>query len=129
MSNTSYKSVGLEDYLKKLFDHLKSDNIENAYIVMDNARIHKTPDVIQTIEKAGHQAVFLPPWCPFLNPIENLFNQWKGKIRGFQSESETELYENIKKAEAEIQSFHCENYFKNMESYIPLCLERAQIYN
>ena len=55
---------------------------------MDNARIHKTEDVIQVIEDAGHRPVFLPPWCPFLNPIENLFSQWETVVNSFQSESE-----------------------------------------
>jgi len=58
-----------------------------------------------------------------------LFNQWKGKIKALQSEPEDELYENIDKAEGEISSENCEKYFMNMQSYIPLCLEKLPINN
>ena len=122
VNSSAYKSVDFSDYLNKLIGILSFDKIENAFIIMDNARIHKTQDVINVIENAGHRPVFLPPWCPFLNPIENLFSQWKAKIKSLQSESEDELYENITKAELEILAQDCKNYFKNMQSYIPLCL-------
>ena len=28
-------------------------------------------------EDSGHDLMFLPPYSAFLNPIENLFSQWK----------------------------------------------------
>lgn len=31
------------------------------YIVMDNAAIHKTPDVLRAIHEHGHTPLFLPP--------------------------------------------------------------------
>ena len=45
-----------------------------SYIVMDNASFHRSDEVKNVIETHGHQRLFLPPYSPFLNPIENLFN-------------------------------------------------------
>ena len=43
---------------------------ENPVIVMDNATFHKCRDTQNIIQKAGHTLLFLPPWSPDLNPIE-----------------------------------------------------------
>ncbi len=43
---------------------------ENPVIVMDNATVHKHRDTQNIIRKAGHTLLFLPPWSPDLNPIE-----------------------------------------------------------
>ena len=49
----------------------------NAILVMDNVPFHHSQSVCTFVERAGHQIKFLPPYSPFLNPIENAFNQWK----------------------------------------------------
>lgn len=43
---------------------------DNSVIVMDNATFHKRQDTKNIIEKAGHTILFLPPYSPDLNPIE-----------------------------------------------------------
>lgn len=50
---------------------------DNAVLVMDNATFHKRADTIQAIQKAGHIALFLPPYSPDLNPIEHKWAQAK----------------------------------------------------
>lgn len=41
-----------------------------SVIVMDNATFHKRSDTQALIQNAGHRLVFLPPYSPDLNPIE-----------------------------------------------------------
>lgn len=53
----------------------------NAVLVMDNATFHKRSDTLQAIEKAGHTALFLPPYSPDLNPIEQKWAQAKALRR------------------------------------------------
>lgn len=50
---------------------------KNAVLVMDNASFHKRADTLEMIEKAGHTALFLPPYSPDLNPIEQKWAQAK----------------------------------------------------
>ena len=50
-------------------------------IVMNNARFHKSEDTRNIIEENGHQLLFLPPYSPDLNPIENYWVILKGKLK------------------------------------------------
>ena len=50
---------------------------QNAVIVMDNATFHKRQDTQDLIRKAGHILLFLPPYSPDLNPIEQKWAQTK----------------------------------------------------
>ena len=49
----------------------------NSVIIMDNACIHRTRDVLQTLEGFGVLVYFLPPYSPDLNPIEEAFSKVK----------------------------------------------------
>ena len=49
----------------------------NSIIIMDNASIHHTRDVLQTLEGFGVLVYLLPPYSPDLNPIEEAFSKVK----------------------------------------------------
>ena len=38
---------------------------------MDNATFHKRSDMMKALVSAGHTLLYLPPYSPDLNPIEN----------------------------------------------------------
>lgn len=50
---------------------------KNSVIVMDNATFHKRQDTQMLIKKAGHILLYLPPYSPDLNPIEQKWAQAK----------------------------------------------------
>jgi transposase len=53
-------------------------------VVMDNLLrpAHKGEGVRELIEKRGCELVFLPPYSPDFNPIEQAFSKVKGMLRG-----------------------------------------------
>lgn len=51
------------------------------YLVMDNASIHKGPAVEAALAEIGVAPVYLPPYCPELNPCELVFAKLKGSLR------------------------------------------------
>ncbi|KAG9095181.1 hypothetical protein FRC06_010054 [Ceratobasidium sp. 370] len=53
----------------------------NSVIVMDNAPIHKSEAMRQMILARGCRVLYLPPYSPDLNPIEQGFSVIKAKIR------------------------------------------------
>ena len=53
-------------------------------IVMDNAAFHKTLEVKNLIQEAGHILEYLPPYSPDLNPIEKKWAHAKAIRRNFQ---------------------------------------------
>ena len=56
---------------------------KNCIIVMDNASFHKSEETRSIIKENGHQLLFLPPYSPDLNPIENYWAILKGKLKKF----------------------------------------------
>lgn len=56
---------------------LRADDI----VVMDNLSSHKGPRVAQLIRAARAELVYLPPYSPDLNPIEQAFSKTKNGFR------------------------------------------------
>jgi len=54
---------------------------KNTTIVMDNASFHRKSRLFPLAEEAGVRLVFLPPYSPELNPIENFWAWLKGYLR------------------------------------------------
>jgi transposase len=50
-------------------------------VVMDNLSAHKTEKVRELVEGAGCELLYLPPYSPDLNPIEEAFSKIKGILR------------------------------------------------
>lgn len=125
--NQPYNSEHFVDFLVKFIGILSENNVTGAHLIMDNVAFHKVDQVKRLISSHGHEVIFLPPYSPFLNPIENMFNQWKHWIKSRKSKNEDELYENIHVASSHITSEHCTNYFRNLEKYLFQSLMREDI--
>jgi transposase len=50
-------------------------------VVLDNLSSHKGPRVRELIRAAGAEVLYLPPYSPDLNPIENAFSKIKQALR------------------------------------------------
>ena len=48
---------------------------------MDNLPVHKVAGVQEVIEAAGATLLYLPPYSPDLNPIEQAFSKLKAHLR------------------------------------------------
>ena len=59
----------MEEYLYQIN---KIRNNKKTYLILDNAKIHKTKSFIETAKKLNIELLFLPPYSPFLNKIEDL---------------------------------------------------------
>lgn len=70
----------------KLFNHwletcLVPELKPGQVVVMDNYCIHKSAKTKEILEKVGCSLLFLPPYSPDLNPIENLWAVIKSRIK------------------------------------------------
>ena len=54
---------------------------EGQVVVMDNLSSHKGSRVRELIEERGCKLVYLPPYSPDLNPIEEAFSKLKALLR------------------------------------------------
>jgi transposase len=50
-------------------------------VVMDNLTAHKGERVRELVERRGCKLLYLPPYSPDLNPIEEAFSKVKGFLR------------------------------------------------
>lgn len=56
-----------------LEEHLIPELKPNSTLILDNAPFHRKNDVFRIAEQAGHKVLFLPPYSPDLNRIEQDF--------------------------------------------------------
>jgi transposase len=119
--NIPFNSEHFNAYVVELLTYISRLNMSNCHLVVDNVSFHKNEELKRLILVHGHSLHFLPPYSPFLNPIENLFSQWKSGVRASRPNNEIELVNAINQAETQITADHCRGYFRNMERYIPLC--------
>ncbi len=54
---------------------------KNSLVVMDNARFHTTEKTKEIVKKFSCRLLFLPPYSPDLNPIEQFWAFMKAKIK------------------------------------------------
>ncbi len=66
------------DYVEQfLLPTLKAGDV----VIMDNLGSHKRPAVRKAIRSVGARLLFLPPYSPDLNPIEQVFAKLKHLLR------------------------------------------------
>jgi len=62
-------------------------------VVMDNLSAHKGGKVKEIIEQRGCELIYLPPYSPDLNPIEQAFSKVKGLLRRAEARTRETLIE------------------------------------
>ena len=66
-------------------------------VVMDNLTAHKGDKVKELIEEQGCKLIYLPPYSPDFNPIEEAFSKIKGLVRKSEARSREALVDAIGK--------------------------------
>lgn len=82
-------------------------------VIMDNLSSHKVPGVRQAIERTGARLVYLPPYSPDYNPIEQAFAKLKTLLRKAAPRSTDRLWDRIGELLAAFHPAECQNYFRN----------------
>lgn len=80
-------------------------------VILDNLGSHKVAGVQQAIQNAGATVLYLPPYSPDLNPIENFFAKLKALLRKAAKRSTETLWEEIANLLRSLSSEECLNYF------------------
>ena len=82
-------------------------------VVMDNLSVHKSDHVRRTIEGAGANLMYLPPYSPDLNPIEMMFAKLKALLRKAKERTVDKLWDRIGVILGEFSPPECSNYFRH----------------
>ena len=82
-------------------------------VIMDNLGSHKADAIRAAIRSAGARLLFLPPYSPDLNPIEQVFSKLKHTLRKHLGRSVPEVENAIAQVLPEITKQECQNYIVN----------------
>ena len=79
-------------------------------VILDNLGAHKVAGVRATIEAAGARLLYLPPYSPDFNPIEQAFAKLKGLLRTAAARTVPDLRDAIRHAFTRFAPRECRNY-------------------
>jgi transposase len=80
-------------------------------VIMDNLSSHKGAKTRARIEAAGARLLFLPPYSPDFNPIENAFAKLKALLRKAAQRTVDGLWAAIGRLVDTFTPTECANYF------------------
>ena len=80
-------------------------------VILDNLATHKVAGVREAIETAGARLLYLPPYSPDFNPIENLWSKVKQILRSLAPRTGEQLLQSAARAFAAISAADCRGFF------------------
>jgi len=80
-------------------------------VIMDNLGSHKGPKVRAAIEAVGAKLLYLPPYSPDFNPIQNAFSKLKALLRKAAERTVDALWDRIGALLGEFSPQECANFF------------------
>jgi transposase len=83
----------------------------NDVVILDNLPAHKGLAARLAIEAVGARLLFLPPYSPDFNPIENAFSKLKSILRKTAARSVPDLWDAIRDALPRFTPQECAHYF------------------
>jgi transposase len=82
-------------------------------VVLDNLAAHKIAGIREAVAAAGASILYLPPYSPDLNPIEQLFAKLKALLRKAAARTKDTLWSAIGSLIQTISANECANYLRH----------------
>ena len=98
-----------ETYVERVL----APTLRKGQVVMDNLSAHKGERVKELIEQRGCELLYLPPYSPDFNPIEEAFSKIKGLIRKAEARSRETLLEAIGTAISALSAKDARGFFEH----------------
>jgi transposase len=129
--NGPFTRESYTEFLVELSEMLEGEKFN---FIMDNCSIHKN---IQ-LDRPEHSIRYLPPYSPFLNPIEATFSALKAEVKarwnepGFNKgytypERRESLLEVINSSFHVITASKCRNFYRHSFTFIAKCIQKVDI--
>jgi len=88
-------------------------------VIMDNLGSHKVAGIREAIEARGASLIYLPPYSPDLNPIEQAFAKLKASLRKIAARTVSALWDALGDILIRFTPQECANYLADV-GYVPL---------
>ena len=83
-------------------------------VIMDNLAAHKVAGIRLAIEACGATLLYLPPYSPDFNPIENAFAKLKAHVRKLAARTIDALQTAAAQALLTFKPIECANFFAHL---------------
>ena len=80
---------------------------------MDNLSAHKGEGVRELVEERGAELLYLPPYSPDLNPIEEAFAKIKSLLRKAEARTREALVEAMGQAISAVSARDAQGFFEH----------------
>jgi transposase len=108
-----FDKVHFVKFLNELIPKIPT-NVE--YVIMDNVAFHKSKEVRELIQSVNLKTLFIPPYTPRCNPIEEVFSLVK---RNFRRNYSSERFESCVVSEFEKEYKDFSHYYNHTRRYEP----------
>ncbi|XP_055521237.1 insertion element IS630 uncharacterized 39 kDa protein-like [Leucoraja erinacea] len=120
-----YNTQHIISFLDALHNIAVQDRPEQPRFVVlwDNVSFHRAALVRTWFTNHNQfEVVYLPPYSPFLNPIEELFSAWRWRVYDRQPHARMPLLQAMEQAcgDIEVRSIH--GWIRHTRGYFPRCL-------
>lgn len=106
-------AINGEIFLAYIRQHLAPTLKRNDIVVMDNLSSHKIDGVREAIEARGAKLLYLPPYSPDFNPIEQVFAKLKALLRKYEERTMDGLWNRLGTVLDHFSKTECANYFRH----------------
>jgi transposase len=111
--------VIFESYVEQVL----APTLESGQIViLDNLAAHKSLRAKELVEARGCELMYLPPYSPDLNPIEEAFSKIKGTLRRVEARTRETLIEALGAAISAVSPSDARSFFEHSGYRLPVQL-------
>ena len=82
-------------------------------VVFDNLSSHKVAGVKEAVASVGAMVLYLPPYSPDMDPIENVFSKLKTLVRKLKLRNVEDLWRGLGELCDVFDPEECLNYFRH----------------
>ena len=113
LASLTIESPSDGDVFLAFVEQVLAPRLEPGHVViLDNLSAHKVAGVRQLIEDRGAQLLYLPPYSPDFNPIEQTWSQLKQQLRGVKARVLEQLEPAIADALSALTAHHARAFFR-----------------
>ncbi|CEP15290.1 hypothetical protein [Parasitella parasitica] len=111
-------------FMESCMDVSDKTDKKGMFIVLDNCRIHHSAFVVDAINKRGYKPLFMPPYSPFLNSIEECWSKMKKHIRRNPLDKADTLTPRIAESISKVTIDDCKGWVRQAETFWDRCLNK-----
>ena len=87
-------------------------------VIMDNCRIHYVKEVAEILKTVGARPLFLPPYSPELNPIEEAWSLIKYVFKSLEARTVSAYIDAMKIARKIVTKEKINQYYQHANSFL-----------